>query len=64
MQLMKIVSNYQQGTRNAKVYRTQNGAWGVIVFDASDNYEAFASFELEEQAENFAEDWVSGHVSI
>lgn len=64
MQLMKIVSDYQEGTRNAKVYRTQNGEWGVIVFDAQDDYNAFATFESEELAEVFAEDWVTGHVTI
>ena len=64
MNLMKIISNYQEGLRNAKVYKTQVGDWGVIVFDGNDGYEAFTSFDSEEKAENFAEDWVTGNVSI
>lgn len=58
MQLMPITSNYQEGTRNAKVYKTRNGEWGVIVYDAQDDYNGFASFSTEEEAEDFAEDWV------
>ena len=58
MQLMPITSNYQQGTRNAKVYKTRNGEWGVIVYDAQDDYNGFASFSTEDEAEDFAEDWV------
>ena len=63
-QLLPIISNYQEGTRNAKVYRTSNGEWGVIVYDAQDDYNGFASFVSEEQAENFAEDWVMGHDTV
>ena len=63
MNLMPIISNYQQGLRNAKVYKTQNGEWGVIVFNGTDGYEAFASFKSEEDAENFAEDWVTGNAN-
>lgn len=63
-QIMPILSNYQEGTRNAKVYRTTTGEWGVIVFDAQDDYNGFASFSNEEDAENFAEDWVTGHDTI
>ena len=59
--LMPILSNYQQDTRNAKVYRTTHGEWGVIVYDAQDDYNRFASFGSEEEAETFAEDWVLGH---
>lgn len=62
--LMPIISDYQQGTRNAKIYKTQNGEWGVIVYDAQDDYNGFASFVSEEQAENFAEDWVIGNDSV
>lgn len=62
--MLPILSNYQEGTRNAKVYKTQRGEWGVIVFDSQDSFEAFKSFEYEEQAENFAEDWVTKNVPI
>jgi hypothetical protein len=58
MNLSIILSNYQEGSRNAKVYRTANGEYGVIVFDAEDDYNAFDSFATEELAEEFAEDWV------
>lgn len=58
MQLMPITSNYQEGTRNAKVYKTRNGEWGVIVYDAQDDYNGFASFPTEDEAGDFAEDWV------
>lgn len=64
MNLLPILSNYQNGSRNAKVYKTNNGDYGVIVFDAHDAYEAFTSFPLEEEAEDFAEDWVNKNVSI
>lgn len=64
MDITKIVSNYQHGLKNARVYRTGNGEWGVIVFDATDDYNGFKSFPCEEEAENFAEDWVTGHVAI
>lgn len=62
--LMPILSNYQEGTRNAKVYKTTNGEWGVIVYDAQDDYNGFASFATEEDAEIFAEDWVMGYDSV
>lgn len=64
MQIMKILSNYQEGTRNAKVYKTQDGQYGVIVYDAQDDYNGFDSFSSEEEAEFFAEDWVLKNESI
>ena len=62
--MMKILSEFQEGTRNARVYKTANGDYGVVVYDAQDDFNAFESFEVIELAENFAEDWVTGHVSI
>ena len=64
MELLPILSNYQHGTRNAKVYKTRTGEWGVIVYDAQDDYNGFASFATEEDAEIFAEDWVMGYDSV
>lgn len=64
MNLLPILSNYQQGTRNAKVYKNGNGEWGVIVYDSADDYNAYAGFSREEDAENFAEDWVTGNESV
>ena len=62
--MMKILSEFQEGTRNAKVYKTANGDYGVIVYDAQDDFNGFDSFDVLELAENFAEDWVTGNVSI
>jgi hypothetical protein len=56
--MMPILSNYQEGTRNAKVYKTASGDYGVIVYDADDDYNEFQSFVDEDLAEEFAEDWV------
>jgi hypothetical protein len=56
--MMPILSNYQEGTRNAKVYKTATGDYGVIVYDADNDYNGFESFVTEELAEHFAEDWV------
>ena len=64
MPVTKFLSDYQEGTRNAKVYRTGNGEYGVIVFDAQDDFNGFKSFPSEESAEVFAEDWVTGHDAI
>ena len=59
-----IISEYQNDTRNARVYRTAHGGWGVVVFDAQDDYNGFESFDNEEDAEVYAENWVLGHESI
>jgi hypothetical protein len=56
--MMPILSDYQEGTRNAKVYRDNSGKFCVIVFDAEDDYNGFESFYNVDDAENFAEDWV------
>lgn len=62
--MMKILSEFQEGTRNARVYKTTNGEYGVVVYDSQDDYNGFDSFEFLEHAEDFAEDWVTGNVSI
>jgi hypothetical protein len=56
--MMPILSNYQEGTRNAKVYKTASGEYGVIVYDADDDFNGYESFATEDLAEEFAEDWV------
>lgn len=53
-----IISNYQEGTRNAKVYKNASGGFAVIVFDAEDDYNGYESFNNIDTAEDFAEDWV------
>ena len=55
---MPILSNYQEGTRNAKVYKTASGDYGVIVYDAQDDFNGYESFQRVNDAEDFAEDWV------
>lgn len=59
--LMKILSNFQEGLRNAKVYKTTNGDFGVLYYDATVDYNEFASFTSLDLAEDSAEDWVMGH---
>jgi hypothetical protein len=56
--MMPILSNYQEGTRNAKVYKDASGLFAVIVFDAQDDYNGYESFPNINDAEDFAEDWV------
>jgi hypothetical protein len=53
-----ILSNYQEGTRNAKVYKDASGRFCAIVFDAADDYNGYDSFNTIDEAEDFAEDWV------
>lgn len=53
-----IISNYQEGTRNAKVYKNASDGFAVIVFDAEDDYNGYESFNNIDTAEDFAEDWV------
>jgi hypothetical protein len=53
-----IISEYTEGTRNARVYRTANGEYGVLLFDAQDDYNEFKSFPTIDEAEDVAEDWV------
>ena len=55
---MPILSNYQEGTCNAKVYKTASGDYGVIVYDADTDYNGFESFASINDAESFAEGWV------
>lgn len=61
---MSVISEYQEGTRNARVYRTQNGDYGVVVFEAESDYEEFKSFITLDKAEDYAEDWVTRNVPI
>jgi outer membrane receptor for ferric coprogen and ferric-rhodotorulic acid len=56
--MMPIISNYQEGTRNAKVYKDANGRFAVVVYDADDDYNGYESYTNIDEAEDFAEDWV------
>jgi hypothetical protein len=53
-----ILSEYQDGTRNSRVYQTANGDYGVLLFDAEDDYNEFRSYTTIDEAENVAENWV------
>jgi hypothetical protein len=55
---MTILSEYQNGLLNARVYKNKNGEYGVVVYDAETDYNGFESFTIEEDAEDYAEDWV------
>jgi hypothetical protein len=59
-----ILSEYQNGTRNARVYKTHSGNYGVVYYDAQDDFNGFESFENIDKAEDFAEDWVLGYESV
>jgi len=59
-----ILTEFQNGTRNARVYKTANGQYGVLTFEAESDYNGFEVFEFEELAEDYAEDWVNGTFSI
>ena len=59
-----ILSEFQNGTRNARVYKTNMGQWGVITFDSADDYNGFESFPNEDDADIYAEGWVLGHDSV
>lgn len=60
MNKLDIISEYQERTRNAKVYKNTDGSFGVIVYDAGDDYNGYESFDNIDDAEDFAEDWVMG----
>ena len=59
-----IISEYQEGTRNARVYKTANGEYGVILFDAVDDFNGFQSRPTIDLAEDLAEDWVYNNVTL
>ena len=62
--VMPILSDFQHGTRNARVYKTSNGDYGVILFDSEDDYNEFRSFSTKEAADTLAQEWVNKNVSI
>jgi hypothetical protein len=59
-----ILSEYQEGTRNARIYRTAMGQWGVITFDSETDFNGFEAFNNEDDADVFAEGWVKGYDSV
>jgi hypothetical protein len=55
---LEVLSEYQEGLRNAKTYMASNNKYGVIAYDANLDIERFYCFDTEQIAEDFAEDWV------
>jgi len=64
MNLLPILSEYQHGTKNARVYKMANGEYGVSTFEAESDYNGFESFHTEDDAEGFAETWVLSNEPI
>ena len=64
MNLLPILSEYQDGTRNAKVYKTPSGEYGVLMYESETDYNGFEVFPTEDLAEHRAEWWVLDHESI
>lgn len=64
MNLLPILSEYQHGTKNAKLYKMANGEYGVLTYEAESDYNGFEAFGNEDDAECFAENWVLGHESV
>lgn len=56
--VMPILNEFQNGSRNARVYKTANGEYGVITYDSNDDYNGFQSFDIIAEAEKFAKYWV------
>lgn len=59
--LFKILSEFQEASRNARVYKTEIGDYGVLMYDAESDFNAFQSFSDLQLAEDAAEDWVMGY---
>jgi len=58
LEQLPVLSEYQEGLRNAKVYKSKNNMYNVIVYDGELDEEDFYSYNSLQIAENFAEDWV------
>jgi hypothetical protein len=64
MNLLPILKNYQNGYRNAKVYQTNSGDYGVLTYDATDDHNGFDTFTILEEAYHYAEKWVNNYDPI
>lgn len=53
-----ILSEYQHELRNARVYLAKNNQFCVEVFDGVSQEQFLYTFPTEQQADNFAEEWV------
>lgn len=53
-----ILSEYAEYPYNARVYKCNNGEYGVLMYIAEEDLNDVKFFPTEQQAENFAEgDW-------
>lgn len=59
-----LISEYTLGFKNARVYKTTNGKYMVVVYDADSDYEDSKLFDFVDSAEDFSEDWVNGDVTF
>jgi len=55
---MKELSTYQEGNRIAKIYPRTLGGYRVWFYDMITEHQNEKYFNLEQQAEDAAEDWV------
>jgi hypothetical protein len=53
-----ILSEYQNGTKNARVYKTETGEFGVLLFEATDDYNEFRSYPSFDEADGESAKWV------
>ena len=59
-----LISEYQVGSKNSRVYKTTNNTYMVLVYEEDSNYENSKLFDFIDMAEDFAEDWVNGDVAL
>jgi hypothetical protein len=55
---MILISEYQNKSRNARVYKTDRGDYHIIMYDADYDYNGFHAFMNLDNAEDYAESWV------
>ena len=59
-----LISEYQNGFKNSRVYRTTNNRYMVVIYYADTDTEDSKLFDFIDLAEDFAEDWVNGDVAL
>lgn len=58
MKELIMISEHQNGTRNARVYLHHTNVFDVIVYDSDDDYTFLKKFGAVDDAEDYAENWV------
>lgn len=56
---MKLLSEYQEGTKTAQIYVRTFGGFRVVMIDSYFETQKEAFADTENEAENIAEDWVA-----